>query len=189
MSGMNFHVWGPVSCRPHDVWMLTHSNLRALLEALQFDMLLKYAIYGDSAFRNMVNAYLKAAHYGGILTHRQGIQNSYSPLFISCDYNIVVLENKTMKRCRETVEWDYGDEDAMFKILCFKNGLQIQKMNIPCLTLSCMLLRNALICLNRGCKTAAYYNCRPPTFQDWIANGPRDLNPEWFNEILNNNAD
>jgi hypothetical protein len=90
-----------------------------------------------------------------------------------------------MTRCQK-IRWRYNDEDAMFKMLCLKNGLRA-RMNVPCITLASMILRNALVCINGGCKTAAHYNCRPPRFEHWIANGPRELSSEKLEEILGSN--
>ena len=56
-NGMDFEVWGPVSCQHNDNYTLAMSNILDELANCQEGNTLKYAIFGDSAY--MVNLNLK----------------------------------------------------------------------------------------------------------------------------------
>jgi len=89
------------------------------------------------------------------------------------------LENRAMSSCRETIEWDYGDVGRYFKHLDYKHVLKIRKMPIAKMCLCAFILRNALVCMN-GSNTTEYFNCEPPSFEDWVCQGPREFDSTWM---------
>jgi hypothetical protein len=113
-------------------------------------------IYGDSAYIVAVDEFLKARHSGVGLTARE------------------ILENKTLSSCREVIEWDYGDVGVMWSYVDYKKALKMRTTNVANTYLTAMLLRNAHVTMN-GCTTSSYFSIIPPTFEDWISQGPKDI--------------
>ena len=97
-----------------------------------------------------------------------------------------VLENRAMSSCRETIEWDYGDIGRYFKLLDYKHVLQIRKMPVAKMCIAAFILRNAHVTMN-GCNTSEYYTCIPPSFEEWVGEGPREFNVEWTNQEVDIN--
>lgn len=149
-NGMNFHVWGPVSLRHNDMYTLHHSHINDLIANLQTADILKYAIYGDSAYCITLYDFILARHDNPVNTPREN------------------AENRSMSSCREVIEWDYGDVGTLWAYVDYKKVLQLRKMPVGRIYFAAMLLRNAYVTMN-GCNTATFYECMPPTFEHWVS--------------------
>ena len=161
-NGMNFKVDGPFSVRNNDLTTLYVSDILAKLDALLIIFQLQfYRIYGDSAYVVIDEGPLSARHQDPSTAR-------------------LVLENKTMSSCRETIEWDYGDIGRYFKLLDYKHVLQLRRMPVAKICICAMILRNALVTMN-GNNTAEYFSCAPPTFEEWVGLGPREFDVLWTN--------
>jgi hypothetical protein len=123
-NGMNFHVFGPVSIRHNDIYNVIQSNIDELLQNLQEDNVLKFIIYGDSAYIVL--------NFGFIASRHQEPQNDRE-----------ILENRSMSSCREVIEWDYGDVGTLWAYLDYKKVLKMRKMPVAATYFVAMLLRNA----------------------------------------------
>ena len=150
-NGMLFHVWGPVSCRHNDNYTLNHSEIINQIKEIQAHDVIKYVIYGDSAY--WCDDFIKSRHRDN-LTER------------------LVLENDTMSKCRQAVEWDYGLIGSLWKKILFKRTLKLREQSVAKITLFAMLMTNAYVCMNVS-QTSMYFNCMPPRIDDWTKNGPR----------------
>ena len=165
-NGMNFKVDGPFSVRNNDLTTLHVSDILVKLEALlNLFHLELYRIYGDSAYVVIDEGPLSPRHQDPS-TPRQ------------------VLENKAMSSCWETIEWDYGDIGRYFKLLDYKHVLKMRAMPVAKMCICAMLLLNAFVTMNAN-NTAEYFACEPPTFEEWVGEGPRAFNVEWTNIDLN----
>ena len=165
-NGMNFKVDGPFSVRNNDLTTLYVSDILAKLDALLIIFQLQfYRIYGDSAYVVIDEGPLSARHQDPSTAR-------------------LVLENKTMSSCRETIEWDYGDIGRYFKLLDYKHILQLRRMPVAKMCICAMILRNALVTMN-GNNTAEYFSCAPPTFEEWVGLGPREFDVLWTNIEVN----
>ena len=149
---MMFHCWGPVSCRHNDNWTLIKSGIMDLLETTQVNKPRKYVTYGDSAY--WPEEFLRSRHRENKLTERQ------------------VLENNCMSKCRQSIEWDYGEVGNLWKAITFRKGLRLREQPVGDMITTCFLLTNAYNTMN-GNITAAYFNCEPPSLEEWTAYGPR----------------
>jgi len=147
-----FHAWGPVSCRHNDNWTLGASEYLLKVAELQHDSNMKYCDYGDSAY--WPDQFLRSKHRGELLTEREK------------------LEIDRMSKCRQSIEWDYGHIGELWKKVTYKKGLKLRKQPICWIVSVCFILTNAHVCLN-GCQTAEYFNCVPPTLEEWTSAGPR----------------
>jgi hypothetical protein len=151
---MNGHVYGPISIRRNDLTTANWSRINDLWVALQQGEEYQYTIYGDSAYIVLGYSHIKARHTVDPMPPR------------------LVLENKCLSSCRETIEWDYGNIGTMWATLQYKKLLKMRSMPVGNMCLAAMILRNAHVTMN-GCHTSEYFNCLPPTFEEWINEGPR----------------
>jgi hypothetical protein len=153
-NGMNFAVWGAVSCRHNDLFTLLHSDLNNKVRTIQIGKAMQFKIYGDSAYVHLSESHILARHNYEANTPQE------------------VLENRVMSSCREQIEWDYGDIGRYFHLVDYKYVLQMRKMPVASMYLTAMILRNALNCLSPGI-TSQYFHCNPPTLEHWLAQGPK----------------
>jgi nuclease HARBI1 len=153
-NGMNAQISGPYSCRRNDLFTLRDSNLNQKLSDLQRNEIVQYKVYGDSAYIVLSESHIRARHHNVNNTERE------------------ILENKVMSSCRQSIEWNYNDLKQSWKFLNTKHCLKLMRMNISSYIITAMIIRNAHVTLN-GNITSSYFNCRPPTLEDWTSEGPR----------------
>ena len=166
-NGMNFKVDGPFSVRDNDLTTLHNSDVLVKLEALlNVHDLNMYRIYGDSAYVVVNEGPLSARHQDPTTARQR-------------------LENLKMSSCRETIEWDYGDIGRYFKLLDYKHVLQLRKMPIAKMCVCAFILRNALSTMIAN-NTSEYFDYAPPTFEEWVAEGPRQFDVAWTNIDIDN---
>ena len=125
---MMFHCCGPVSCRHNDNWTLAKSGVMELLETTQKNKPMKYVTYGDSAY--WPEEYLRSRHREDTLTDRQ------------------ILENNCMSKCRQSIEWDYGQVGNLWKTVTFRKGLKLREQPVRDKITTCFLLTNAYNAMN-----------------------------------------
>ena len=152
-NGMTFHVWGACSLRHNDLYTYYESNINELIAELQADQTLQYSIYGDSAYAILSESHL-AYRYTEATTAAQQ------------------LTNNCMSSCRESIEWSYGDCMTHWKMLDFPHGLKVRQMDVESMFVCAVLLNNTHITLN-GSNTVEYFDCAPPSFDQWVSQGPR----------------
>ena len=70
----------------------------------------------------------------------------------------------SMSAVRVSVEWLFGDIVNFFKFIDFKKSLKIGLSNVGNMYIVCALLQNALTCL-----TSEYFECHPPSLEDYFA--------------------
>jgi hypothetical protein len=76
-----------------------------------------------------------------------------------------------MASVRETVEWEYKDVKTYWKYCDYRHCLKMKRQPLAKIFFVALLLRNAHCCFY-GCEAAGYFNFLPPTFDDWISQGP-----------------
>jgi len=154
-NGMMLHAWGPASCRHNDNFTLDESHITDILQIAQNGNALQYVIYGDSAYFSDDNIRGRHREKPGVnLTDRDK------------------LENKMMSKCRQAIEWDYGLMGNMWKNIKYKKGMQLRKQKVCKMSLFCMIITNCYVCCN-GSQTSHYFDCMPPTLEDWMEADPR----------------
>jgi hypothetical protein len=146
-NGMTIDIWGPSSIRHNDIETYNMSDINGKLAAVQMNNNYQYKIYGDSAYQ-----YLLDSH-------------------IACRYDnatgIEVRLNLAMSACRECIEWNYGHVNLLFKYVDYAHGLKLRQQNVSSFFLNAVLIRNAYVTMN-GCQTSEYFNCKPPSFENWV---------------------
>jgi len=146
--GLHFNVWGPESIRHNDLESWEHSDVHQKVIDCQAGMALKFKIYGDSAYQYIVDDTLASRYLNPSTTE--------------------VVTNEAMSSCRECIEWHYGELKQYFKIIDYIHGMKLMQMDVTSIVNSCFILRNAHTCMN-GNKTSEFFNCRPPTFEEYVS--------------------
>jgi hypothetical protein len=152
-NGMAFQVSKGYSCRRHDLHLLVESDINDRLVELTSERPPEehFSCYGDSAY----------PHQYRTTCNRDG--DEYTEL------------NKAMNGCRESIEWMYRDLTQYWRIIGKKHTFQLltgfeRADNIIDL---CFTLNNAWNCMNHN-ETSQWFQCPPPSFEAYTAEGPRD---------------
>ena len=156
-NGMTFHAYGPISCRHSDSFSFRESGIQNKLTLLQENEDIKYSMYGDSAYGR--GHLICARHQGDNLNERQ------------------ITENELFSSVRESIEWGYRDIKESGVLWTIKKLLRIQNMPIGKMFAFALILKNAHCCLN-GNQTSNYFDCLPPSLEDWTAQGQKISAPQ-----------
>ena len=104
-NGLIAHMYGPISGRPHDAFMLSASGLQRKLANIKTQDGSPYVIYGDPAYG--VSSTILAPYRGSQLTPQQE------------DFN------RAMSSVRVSVEWTFGKVVTNFAYLDFKQSNKV----------------------------------------------------------------
>jgi hypothetical protein len=155
-NGMCMDSYGPVSILHSDPELVTLSNLEEKLTALSEDTVKQYVIYGDGIFAH--TPHLKSKHIGETTREER-------------------YENGIMFKIRVPNEWAYGITENLFSSLKWYPGLRIkQNHEHAYYYMTGLLLRNAHCCIN-GNQTSQYFDCRPPTLEEYFGRRVADYLP------------
>lgn len=145
-DGIICHVYGPVDGRRHDIYMLRESGLMALLE--DNPAFHNKLIFGDPAY---------------------GCTNVFCSPFKGCRVNAPQhAVNTAMSKVRISVEWSYGEITRYFSYLDFKRQQQVGMTPVATLYKIGILLTNCITIANGGNNNSKYFNCAPPTFEEYF---------------------
>jgi hypothetical protein len=133
-------------------------------------------VYGPVSVRRNGNFNL---HRSGILQKLEELQLDEELKFVMhgdsaygiTDY-LISGGGRGMAAVRETIEWDYKDLKTHWKYCDYRHALQLRKQPVAKIILVCMILRNAHNCMNGG-ETSNYFRFSSPSFEEWVAQGPR----------------
>jgi hypothetical protein len=84
----------------------------------------------------------------------------------------IVGDGRGWSSLREAIEWDYKDLKQQWKYMDYRHALKLKNQPVSKIVFICMLLRNAHVTMN-GCQASIYFTCDPPSFEDWISQGPQ----------------
>lgn len=138
------------SSRDSDLTWLAESNVnQMLIEAQNADGIQElFQIYGDSIFPWL-----------------ECVLSRYP------DDNILPvhdLENKCMSTCRESIEWHYGETNALFPFVDTKKKNYLLLSPVRETFVTAMLIRNCIVAMY-GNNTSLAYNCLPPTLEEYFS--------------------
>jgi DDE superfamily endonuclease len=152
---MAYQVSKGYSCRRHDLHILDESDIYARLVELTSERPADehFTCYGDSAYPQMQR----------ITCKREGEEHS--------DFNAA------MNGCRESIEWMYGDLTRYWKVISRKNAFHLLTgfKKADNLIDLCFQLNNAWNTMNHN-QASQWFQCPPPSFEQYAAAGPRDEN-------------
>jgi hypothetical protein len=78
-----------------------------------------------------------------------------------------------MSRCREAVEWGFGEIVTLFPFLDFSKNLKTLLQPVGVYYLVGVLLCNAHTCMHVP-KIPQYFDCMPPTIEEYFRGEPAD---------------
>jgi hypothetical protein len=143
-NGITLHCFPPVSVRHHDKTVLETSGLlQNLLEAQQ----------------NL------ESYENGIIFGIHG-DSAYKGI------NHAAIYAGGLGEIRISEEFNYCGLKTLFSYSDYKHLLKLKKSPISQIIMVSLLLRNALICLNQTSEIGEYFQCRPPTLENYTSNGP-----------------
>jgi len=140
-NGLISNLFGPISGRRHDSYMLTESML---LTQLQTSMA-GYCLYGDLAYPH--RAQLQAPFRGRLTEEQQDF-------------------NSRMSMNRVVVEWVFGKIISQFAFLDFSKNLKLYLQPVAQLYKVGAILTNCHTCLY-GSQTTSKFNIQPPSLLDY----------------------
>ncbi|OXA55035.1 hypothetical protein Fcan01_10212 [Folsomia candida] len=148
-NGLIANLYGPVSGRRHDSYMLAESNLMWNLQNhLGAENL---HLYGDKGYA--LQQHLITPYQGNDLPpqHRQ--------------FNLVI------SRMRICVEWEFGELFEQFAFLDLKKNQKIYLQPLGKYMAVATILKNCKTCLN-GSQTSMYFGLNPPSLSSYVNNDP-----------------
>ena len=155
-DGIVRDFYGPVAGAHHDLFLWKKCGVGPLLDLLPLHPSgERYFIFGDSAYRGEKKA----------------------PVVVGGDRRFKLTKrmakfNQRMNRARVTVEWAFGRVFALWKGVHYFMKLKSGQTSVAHYMLCANLLTNFLTCLDRGNQTSMYFQCRPPTLQEYLAPKP-----------------
>jgi hypothetical protein len=158
-DGMIRLLFGPVSARRHDAYMLLLSNLVPDLAHFFHTTVFPaqaaaglahhlYVLYGDPAYP--LSQYLQCPFRGAFLT---AMQEAF---------------NRSMSPVREPVEWGFGKILQQFAYLDFKKNLKIYLSPIGQYYAVGAILTNCHTTMYSS-QTSMYFNCPPPSLEQYLS--------------------
>jgi hypothetical protein len=146
-----FYDWfdGPLG-RRSDKYFLSLSDINARLAALQEDNPIEYWVYTDKGYNQ--DSHIRCAAHG---------PGYVSPQQHEC--------NRIMSRERIGIEWGFGKVLRRCGLLCCQAFLKIREKDVAQLIRVAVLLTNAHSCSSRESQVSLYFNCAPPTLQEYFA--------------------
>lgn len=133
--------------RRHDAFILTQSDLNHRLAAAQAGNDTQCKIYGDAAYPIM--SHIDRGFRGANLTPAQ---KAY---------------NRNLSQVRVCVEWMFGKVAQEFSYIDFPKNLKLRLQPVATYYGVALLLTNAHSCLY-GNITASYFNCKPPSLEEYF---------------------
>lgn len=138
-DGMIGEIYGPISARRNDCFVLNESRLNERMAQLLMHLEPEesYCIFGDSIFPIL-----------GYIRHFSGTQEWAS--------------------VRISIEWGYGKIAGLWSFLDYKQNLQLKQFKVPLIYFVATLLTNFHTCFY-GCETSTYFGVQPPTIEEYIS--------------------
>ena len=146
------HLYGPITCRRHDAYLLRRSQLHEKLAVLLAIFPVDYLCYGDGAYPLL--RYIK-----------RGVKRVRHP---GPNDAINVEHGRKMSKVRECVEWGFGKIVNLWAFLDFKKNLQMHSAPLGTYYTVMTNLTNCHTCFYGG-QTSSFFECMPPTIEEYLA--------------------
>lgn len=142
------YLYGPEVRRRHDITLYRDSGLDETLEqhaVIEGD---QFYVYADAAF--IMRPWLQISFNIAVATVEQ------------------IAFNTARSAAREAVEWGFKDVKQQFTSNDFSRMLKVRKSPIPLMYKMSILLWNLKVCLHGGGQVGIYFNCDPPSLEDYL---------------------
>jgi nuclease HARBI1 len=146
-DGIISHLTGPWVGRRHDARMLRESGLYEQLETYANCDGHPMHLYGDPAYP--LTSYILSPYKGS------QVNNDEAEF------------NRRMSSVRECVEWGFGKIVSLFAFVDFKKNQKIFLQPIGRMYVVAALLTNCHTCIY-GSQTSMFFNCPPPTLENYL---------------------
>jgi hypothetical protein len=156
-DGIIWQLFGPVSARHTDSWMVNESKLLELIRDFCWDDEGKqYFVYADQGY--------------------------ISSPFLLCPFPVPTelqqRVNGAWARLRIGIEWEFGRIVALFQSLDQTRLQKALKSLVGLWYPVCVLLTNCLNCMY-GCEVSQYFSCPAPELEEYLS-PPAAAYPEWL---------
>jgi hypothetical protein len=147
-------LFGPVSCRRHDSYLLRRSNLHNRLADVlaQFDI--DYLCFGDAAYPLL--RYIT-----------RGTRRPRVPIPGAVGL-AAANQRKKMSKVRICVEWGFGKIVNLWAFLDFKKNLQLYSQPVATYYSVMAMITNCHTCLYGG-QTSEFFDCKPVELEEYLA--------------------
>lgn len=203
-DGLVQFLHGPFASRHHDTWCLAQSKLTetltrsfALAEAdrVPGSPETHFMLFGDPGLLRVTACDVVVAVHSSqyTLLSFTGYSNVKSAViqapFVSLRGHTFLPEdkrafNRQMAKLRVSVEWMFKDITGAWSYLKFAPGLKVKQQPVGIYYIVAADLTNMRTILRGGGQTAMYFNCAPPTLEEYVAprvydddDGPNDHVP------------
>lgn len=144
-DGIIVALHGPIEGRHHDMYLLSDS--RVLLDWRACPALSTYVMYGDSGYT--ITDHLIVPHCDNMTADKSAF-------------------NAMMSSLRVCVEWSFSYVTQNWSMNGFRYSSRAYLSPIGTYYSLSVALANCLICMRGSSKTSLYFNCPPPTFEEYI---------------------
>jgi len=148
-----------------------------------------FQVYGPLSVRAHDRDTLRLSFIEELLALLQADDPFFFRIYGDSAYSVTEIigvgEGRGMSSVRETVEWSYKDVKVLWKYCDYRHVLHLRNQPVAKIFFVCMLLRNAYVTLH-GSQISEYMFMLPPTFEEWVAQGP-SARPIPNNSIFSNN--
>lgn len=143
-----FYDWfdEPVG-RRNDKYFMRDSNVNAIMRDCQLYNEIQYWIYLDKGYD--WNSHCRVAARGALTAHQ-------------------FFNNWVMSKVREGIEWGFGKLKSRNPLVLRSQLLKLQMVDVAKIIRVAVLLTNLDTCLH-GSNTSLFFNCFPPTLQQYLA--------------------
>lgn len=145
-NGIIADLSGPwPGCR-HDQFLLHASQLEQRLSHPAFD---GYVLYGDEGY-----------------TYSEHIAVPFRTAYMTDERRTF---NERMSAVRISVEWGFMRVKQLFAFLAFVPPQRMYSSPVAKYYRVAVLLTNLITCMNGSCQTSLYFNCPPPTLEEYMS--------------------
>jgi hypothetical protein len=145
-NGIIVDLSGPWPGARHDQFLVRASLLEQRLSHPVFD---GYVIYGDEGY-----------------TYSEHLAVPFRTAHMTDERRAF---NERMSAVRISVEWGFMRVKQLFAFLAFVPPQRMYSSPVAKYYRVAVLLTNMITCLNGSCQTSVYFNCSPPTLEEYMS--------------------
>ncbi|KAH9161366.1 hypothetical protein AeNC1_018918 [Aphanomyces euteiches] len=146
-DGLCIHFFGPLEGRRHDTTLLRHSNLLSYFEE-NIEVFEGFMIYGDPAYG--LSKWIMVGYKGNNIDDQKAAFNRF------------------MSQSRQSVEWYFGRMKTLWANIMFKLQQKVLLSPVGKFVCVAMCLTNLHCCIYRGNQISSYFNCDPPSLEEYL---------------------
>lgn len=154
-DGLMFALYGPVEGRRHDLTLLRESRWSEVWQECLFIDGDWYYLYGDSAY--LLRPWMQRPYTRGVCSAQE------------------TAFNTQMSEVRVSVEHNYKDLKQLWNSQDFARKIKVRQSPVALLYKMSALLTNFRVCLYQGGQINAFFDCPPPTLEEYLDEGQEEM--------------